>query len=151
MSIPDATKKYLESVRQKQSTQEIIDALQTGGLPPSKYNTVYSILARRQSQVGDIINIKSAHWTALLLSSGGYRPCGRPFINHLIGTASVLVHFGFEARLIVAALLHAAYTHAPKMRGGALTGCRSCRSATIGAGRSAVKCGATNQVSAFAR
>ena len=68
---------------------------------------------------GDIINIKSAHWTALLLSNGGYRPCGRPFINHLIGAASVLVHFGFETRLIVAALLHAAYTHAPKMRGGA--------------------------------
>ena len=66
---------------------------------------------------GDIMNIKSAHWTALLLSSGGYRPCGRPFVNHLIGTASVLVHFGFEARLVVAALLHAAYTHAPKMRG----------------------------------
>lgn len=68
---------------------------------------------------GDIVNIKSAHWTALLLSSGGYRPCGRPFINHLIGTASVLAHFGFEARLIVAALLHASYTHAPKMRGPA--------------------------------
>jgi hypothetical protein len=68
---------------------------------------------------GDIVNIKSAHWTALLLSSGGYRPCGRPFINHLIGAASVLVHFGFEARVVVAALLHAAYTHAPKMRGGA--------------------------------
>lgn len=68
---------------------------------------------------GDMINIKSAHWTALLLSSGGYRPCGRPFINHLIGTASVLIHFGFETRLIVAALLHAAYTHAPRLRGSA--------------------------------
>jgi GT2 family glycosyltransferase len=67
----------------------------------------------------DIANIKSAHWTALLLSSGGYRPCGRPFINHLLGTASVLAHFGFESRLIVGALLHAAYTHAPRLRGGA--------------------------------
>jgi hypothetical protein len=58
MSIPDATKKHLEAIRQKQSTQEIIDALQKGGLPPSKYNTVYSILSRRASQVGDIINMK---------------------------------------------------------------------------------------------
>jgi hypothetical protein len=58
MSIPDATKKHLEGVRQKQSTQEVIDALQKGGLPPSKYNTVYSILSRREKQVGDIINMK---------------------------------------------------------------------------------------------
>jgi hypothetical protein len=58
MSIPDATKKYLETVRQKQSTQEIIDALERGGLPRSKYNTVYGILARRERQQGDIINMK---------------------------------------------------------------------------------------------
>lgn len=58
MSIPDATKKLLEAVRQKQSTQEVMEALVKGGLPPSKYNTVYSILSRRASQVGDIINIK---------------------------------------------------------------------------------------------
>ena len=58
MSIPDATKKYLGMVRQKQSTQDIMDALEKGGLPPSKYNTVYSILARREKQAGDIINMK---------------------------------------------------------------------------------------------
>lgn len=58
MSIPDAAKKYLGMVRQKQSTQEVVDALQKGGLPPSKYNTIYSILSRRERQVGDIINMK---------------------------------------------------------------------------------------------
>jgi hypothetical protein len=58
MSIPDATKKLLEMARVKQSTQEVMDALEKGGLPPSKYNTVYSILARRATQVGDIINMK---------------------------------------------------------------------------------------------
>jgi hypothetical protein len=58
LSIPDATKKLLETARVKQSTQEIIDALQKGGLPPSKYNTIYSILSRREKQVGDIINMK---------------------------------------------------------------------------------------------
>ncbi len=57
MSIPDATKKYLTMTRQKQSTQSLLDALEKGGLPRSKYNTVYSILARRQKQVGDIINM----------------------------------------------------------------------------------------------
>lgn len=58
LSIPDATKKYLSGVKQKKSTQEIIDALTAGGLPPSKYTTVYNILTRRQKQVGDIINMK---------------------------------------------------------------------------------------------
>lgn len=58
MSIPDATKKLLEMQQAKQSTQEVMDALVKGGLPPSKYNTVYSILKRRATQVGDIINMK---------------------------------------------------------------------------------------------
>lgn len=58
MSIADATKKLLETKREKQSTQEVMDALESGGLPPSKYNTVYGILARRERQVGDIINMK---------------------------------------------------------------------------------------------
>lgn len=49
---------------------------------------------------------------ALRLFNGGYRPCGRPFINHAVGTASVLVHYGFEMRLVLAGLLHATYTHA---------------------------------------
>lgn len=58
MSIPDAAKLHLSRVRQKKSTQEIIDALTAGGLPPSKYTTVYNILTRRQKQVGDIVNLK---------------------------------------------------------------------------------------------
>jgi hypothetical protein len=58
MSIPDAAKAHLSAVKQKKSTQEIIDALTAGGLPPSKYTTVYNILTRRQKQVGDIVNMK---------------------------------------------------------------------------------------------
>jgi hypothetical protein len=58
MSIPDAAKKYLSGVKEKKPTQEIIDALVAGGLPPSKYTTVYNILTRRQKQVGDIVNMK---------------------------------------------------------------------------------------------
>ena len=68
----------------------------------------------------DIAQIRKAHWSALLLSSGGYRPCGRPFIDHLVGTASALVHYGCETRLVLAGLLHAAYSHAPHVPGGSL-------------------------------
>ncbi len=72
LSIPDATKKHLEAVRQKQSTQELMDALEKGGLPRAKYNTMYSILARRQKQVGDIINMQG-DW-ALAEWYPNYRP-----------------------------------------------------------------------------
>ena len=58
MSIPEATKKYLMTTRQKQSTQDVMKALESGGLPKSKYTTVYSILRRREQQVGDIINMQ---------------------------------------------------------------------------------------------
>jgi hypothetical protein len=58
MSIPDATKKHLTAVRKKLSTQDIMTALEAGGLPPSKYSTVYAILRRREKQIGDIINMK---------------------------------------------------------------------------------------------
>jgi hypothetical protein len=75
MSIPDATKKLLEMERSKQSTQDVMDALEKGGLPPSKYNTVYSILSRRASQVGDIINMKG-DW-ALAEWYPNHRPKGK--------------------------------------------------------------------------
>ncbi|HEY6466522.1 MAG TPA: hypothetical protein VIY69_11060 [Candidatus Acidoferrales bacterium] len=58
MSIPEATKKYLTTVRQKKDTQAIIDALEQGGLPRSEYQSVYSVLRRREKQVGDIINMQ---------------------------------------------------------------------------------------------
>ena len=59
----------------------------------------------------DLQSIGKACQLAMRISDGGYRPCGRPFLNHLIGTASVLVHYGFALRLVLAALLHAAYSH----------------------------------------
>ncbi len=57
-SIPEATVIHLGNVRQKLSTQALMDALEAGGLPKSKYNTVYAILRRRESQVGDLINMQ---------------------------------------------------------------------------------------------
>jgi hypothetical protein len=48
---------------------------------------------------------------AALLFDGGYRPCGRPFLNHVIGTAGVLVYYDFCLECVLEALLHAAYTH----------------------------------------
>ena len=58
--------------------------------------------------------LEMAHRLAMMLMNGAYRPCGRPFINHLVGTASVLVHYGFRARVVGAGLLHSAYTHSAR-------------------------------------
>src|SRR5260370_17728864 len=58
MSIPDATKKLLETTKQKHSTQAVIDALVAGGLPKSKDTTVYSILRRRAREGGHLLNIQ---------------------------------------------------------------------------------------------
>ncbi len=57
-SIPEAAKMYLTSQRRKLSTQELMEAMEAGGLPGSKYQTVYAILSRRENKVGDIVNIK---------------------------------------------------------------------------------------------
>lgn len=57
-SIPVAAIAHLSNVRKKLSTQQLMDAMEAGGLPKSKYNTVYAILRRRESQVGDIVNMQ---------------------------------------------------------------------------------------------
>ena len=61
--------------------------------------------------VFDIGKLIHAYKQAAWLTDGLYRPCGRPFINHLAGTASVLLFYGCSPPLVMAALLHAALTH----------------------------------------
>jgi hypothetical protein len=48
--------------------------------------------------------------------NGLYRPCGRPFINHLVGTASVLLFYGCPVQVVIAGLLHAIFTHGQGQR-----------------------------------
>jgi len=59
-----------------------------------------------------------AYLLAMDLFGGGFRPCGRPFLDHVVGTAGILAACGFSLRAVVAGLLHAAYTHAPPHPGG---------------------------------
>ena len=55
--------------------------------------------------------IANSYRLAHILTDGAYRPCGRPFANHLVGTASVLIRYGFRVETVAAGLLHAAYSH----------------------------------------
>ena len=70
-------------------------------------------------RAGELSLFADAYHVAHVLMDGGYRPCGRPFINHLVGTASALVHYGLRAETVAAGLLHAAYTHSPPHTDGA--------------------------------
>jgi hypothetical protein len=54
--------------------------------------------------------VAAAYDLALSLFSTLLRPGGKPFLNHLIGTASILARHGAACTVVVAGLVHAAYT-----------------------------------------
>ena len=79
-------------------------------------------LAQSRAQLMELARARGYPAAALALMSracqvaaglvdGGFRPCGRPFVQHLIGTAGVLVRYDFGTEIVIEALLHAAYTH----------------------------------------
>jgi len=78
----------------------------------SLYGLLTQAFAQGYTQA-DLDLLTKAHNAAMTLFVGGFRPCARPFTAHCIGTASALVAFGFAPRIVVAGLLHAAYSHAP--------------------------------------
>lgn len=57
----------------------------------------------------DRIRIRHAYDLAAELFAGRYRGSGKPFVAHLVGTASVLARHGGSLDLVLAGLLHAAY------------------------------------------
>jgi hypothetical protein len=58
LTLPDAAKKFLAmSNRKPQTTNAIIDALEKGGLKKTTYASMYTSLSRRESNVGDIVNV----------------------------------------------------------------------------------------------
>jgi len=70
---------------------------------------LYRQLVALRYSVADQEYIASAHALAADLFSGQYRGSGKPFIAHLVGTASILAALKASAPVIAAGLLHAAY------------------------------------------
>ncbi len=66
----------------------------------------------------DLHMLTIAYKVAARIVDGIYRPCGRPFINHLTGTASVLIYYGCAVPHVIAGLMHAVLTHGPKPMSG---------------------------------
>ncbi|HEY8083991.1 MAG TPA: glycosyltransferase [Methylophilaceae bacterium] len=62
--------------------------------------------------------LSNGYRLAQSLTDGGYRPCSRPFINHLVGVASVLIRYGFKLDMVLVGLLHTFYSHGPSHPNG---------------------------------
>ena len=60
---------------------------------------------------GDIRRVDDAYEIGMRLFTAQFRPTGDPFLTHLVRTASILADVGADATLVVAGLLHSAYTH----------------------------------------
>jgi (p)ppGpp synthase/HD superfamily hydrolase len=57
----------------------------------------------------DLVRVRSAYELAVSLFPDLYRACGKPFIAHLVGTASILAVERVSVDVLCGGLLHAAY------------------------------------------
>ena len=58
LSISAAARMLLEMMQRRLSIPEIMQGLRSGGLNLSKYRNVYAIMRQRESDQGDVINVK---------------------------------------------------------------------------------------------
>ncbi len=58
---------------------------------------------------GDLVAVDEAYRLAVKLFTGQFRSSGKPFLSHLVGTASILAHIECPVAVVVAGLLHASY------------------------------------------
>jgi (p)ppGpp synthase/HD superfamily hydrolase len=57
----------------------------------------------------DLAMVAKAYQVATRLFANRFRPCGRPFVAHLVGTSATLAWLKCPIHMVVAALLHSAY------------------------------------------
>jgi hypothetical protein len=72
---------------------------------------LYNQLIRDNCSPADLILIRRAYDLAVQLFAGLYRPCGKPFLDHVVGTASIVHEIQGKPALTAAGLLHSAYSH----------------------------------------
>jgi len=72
---------------------------------------LFNQLRRAQYSEADLSYICNAYQFALQIFIGRFRGSGKPFLSHLVGTASILTRVHAPIRVIAAGLLHAAYIY----------------------------------------
>lgn len=70
---------------------------------------LYNQLAAAGWSMEALSDTDRAYQMAIKLFTGRYRANGKVFLAHLVGTASILAHFGAPQHVVLAGLLHAAY------------------------------------------
>jgi (p)ppGpp synthase/HD superfamily hydrolase len=68
-------------------------------------------LQRQGYSTEELSLVRDAYGLAVQLFTGLHRPSGKTFMDHVVGTASILVALHQSGSLIAAALIHAAYEH----------------------------------------
>ncbi|HBE20933.1 MAG TPA: hypothetical protein DEG17_06750 [Cyanobacteria bacterium UBA11149] len=76
------------------------------------YIQLLNQLQREGYSKEDLILIKNAYEMAMELFTGCYRPSGKTFIAHVVGTASILTSLHVSAKIVAAGLLHSIYAEA---------------------------------------
>ncbi|HKK19557.1 MAG TPA: hypothetical protein VJ952_12840 [Opitutales bacterium] len=72
---------------------------------------LYNQLGRMGWDDTSLIQIRHSYDLVRALFGCSFRPSHKPFICHLVGTASVLAHWGERPGMVVAGLLHSAYLY----------------------------------------
>lgn len=79
-------------------------------LRPAQTNLdLYGQLHGLGFDAAQLLRIRDVYRLALKLFSDRYRANGKPFVAHLVGTASILAAVGARPEVVAAGLLHAAY------------------------------------------
>ena len=72
---------------------------------------LYNQLTELAYTAKDVRRVHRGYGLAMQLFTGSYRGSGRPFLSHLVGTASVLAAIRAPIEVVTAGLLHSAYSH----------------------------------------
>lgn len=80
----------------------------TGSDVPQSIATLLQLARERGDTAKQLDAMEEAYWLAARLTVGGFLPSGRPILNHLVGTAGILLRANAVPRLVNAALLHIA-------------------------------------------
>src|SRR5438093_12019705 len=72
---------------------------------------LYTQLLAAGHSVEDVRRVRAGYSLAAELFAGQLRPEGRPFLCHLVVVASIVAMLETASTIIIAALLHSAYTH----------------------------------------
>jgi (p)ppGpp synthase/HD superfamily hydrolase len=94
----------------------VTDALQDGGAGSTVLARValtnldlYAQLHRAGFGEADLLRVRDSYMFAVGLFSDRFRANGKPFVSHLVGTASLVAAFEPREAMVIAGLLHAVY------------------------------------------